>query len=185
VRTLDLASIVKTQRHFNRAYATIKYGARHADESLKNMGYVLHCFKCFHREGVKGLFAVQQTVKCGECGQRLSVAGPLWLGRMLNAEFCESMKKEVERRELKLGGKIGKMLTLITSEVDTSISYYVVDKLCDSLSLPVPPVKKVVEALRKEGYEASLTYFDPRGVRSTAPALKIREILQELTSGEL
>jgi len=170
--------------HYVRAYATIKYGARNADESLKNIGYVLHCFKCFHRESIKRLFAVHQTEKCGECGSRLNVAGPLWLGRLFNAEFCELMRKEAEKRELKLGEKVRKMLTLTRSEVDAPISYYVVDKLCDSLNLPVPSVKKVASALRKRGFQASLTHFNPRGIRSDAPAFRIREILIELTKDD-
>jgi len=169
--------------HYVRVYATIKYGAGYADESLKNMGYILHCFKCFHRESVKGLFIFRQTEKCSECGSRLSVAGPLWVGRLFSAEFCELMIKEVEQRKLKFGGKIGKMLALTRSEVDAPISYYVVDKLCDSLNLPVPPVMKVASVLKKRGFQASLTNFNSRGIRSDASASRMRETLVELTKG--
>jgi tRNA (guanine26-N2/guanine27-N2)-dimethyltransferase len=69
---------------------------------------------------------------------------------------------------------------LIRDEAEAPITYYVVDKLCDSLNLPVPAVKKVVEALRREGFQTSLTHFNSRGVRSDAPASKIREILPSL-----
>jgi tRNA (guanine26-N2/guanine27-N2)-dimethyltransferase len=33
--------------HYIRLYAEVAYGAKKADESLKNMGYILHCFNCF------------------------------------------------------------------------------------------------------------------------------------------
>jgi tRNA (guanine26-N2/guanine27-N2)-dimethyltransferase len=175
-------SVVFSHRteHYIRVYATIKYGARDADESLKNMGYVLHCFNCFHRESMKGFFAVQRSEDCSECGSRLSVAGPLWLGKLSAADFCELMMEEVEQRKFKLGERIGKMLALIGTEVEAPVSYYVVDKLCDSLNLPVPPIRKVVEGLRREGFQASLTHFNSKGIRSNASASRIREELQEL-----
>ena len=36
--------------HYIRVYAQIAYGAKKGDESLKNTGYILHCFNCLHRE---------------------------------------------------------------------------------------------------------------------------------------
>jgi len=166
--------------HYVRAYATIQYGAKNADESITNMGYILHCFKCFHREKVDKMFMVHRSDICSECGSKLNIAGPLWLGRLFDSRFCELMENEVHQRRLRLAHKIQRMLAVIRTEVEAPITYYVVDRLCDSLNLPVPPVKKVVEALTREGFQASLTHFSSRGIRSNAPASKIREILPSL-----
>jgi tRNA (guanine26-N2/guanine27-N2)-dimethyltransferase len=168
--------------HYIRVYATAKYGAKSADESLKNMGYVLHCFTCFHRETARGLYEVLHSRDCGECGSKLSVAGPLWLGSLFDTRFCDMMEKDVQRRKLKLGGKIRKMLALIKSESDGPPTYFVVDEMCDALNLPVPPVNDVVECLRKAGFHASLTHFSSRGIRSSAPAGNLAKILRQLTS---
>jgi tRNA (guanine26-N2/guanine27-N2)-dimethyltransferase len=157
----------------------MKYGAKSGDEALKNMGHILHCFKCSHREGAEGLFAATLPERCSECGSKLSVGGPLWLGELSNLAFLKLMAGEAERKKLRFGGKIGGMLSLMRAEVSTSIPYYVVDKLCDSLNLPVPSVKKVIETLREQGFQASLTHFNPRGIRSDAPASRIRRILCE------
>jgi tRNA (guanine26-N2/guanine27-N2)-dimethyltransferase len=175
-------SVVFSHRaeHYVRVYATIGYGAKRADESIKNMGYLLHCFKCFHREHVRELFAIEHD-GCRECGSRLNVAGPLWLGALLDREFCAVMEREGERRGLRLGKKIGNMLGLMKTEAEGPTFYYVVDKLCDRLNLPVPPVREVVEALRREGFQASLTHFNTRGIRTDAPASGIRQILAVLT----
>jgi tRNA (guanine26-N2/guanine27-N2)-dimethyltransferase len=168
--------------HYIRVYATAKYGAKSADESVKNMGYVLHCFTCFHRETAKGLFEVLDSRECSECGSKLSVAGPLWLGSLFDTSFCDMMEKEIQSRKLKLGGKIRKMLALIKDESDGPPTYFVVDEMCDVLNLPVPRVNDVVESLRKAGFHASLTHFNSRGIRSDAPAGKIAQILRQLTS---
>jgi tRNA (guanine26-N2/guanine27-N2)-dimethyltransferase len=168
--------------HYIRVYATAKYGAKKADESVKSMGYVLHCFKCFHRETAKGLFEVLHSRQCSECGSKLSVAGPLWLGNLFDTGLCDMMEKELQSRKLKLGGKIRKMLALIKNESDGPPTYFVVDEMCDALNLPVPPVNDVVECLRKAGFHASLTHFSSRGIRSDAPAGKLAQILRQLTS---
>src|SRR4030043_51497 len=39
--------------HYIRVYAEIAYGAKKADESIKNLGFILHCFNCFHREAMQ------------------------------------------------------------------------------------------------------------------------------------
>jgi len=166
--------------HYIRVYATAKYGAKSADECMRNMGFVFHCFTCFHRETAKGFPEVAHSRKCDECGSRLSVAGPLWLGNLSDAHFCDLMEQEIQKRKLKLGGKIRKMLTLVKSESNAPPTYFVVDKMCDALNLPVPPVDDVVESLRKEGFHASLTHFSSRGIRSNAPARKFADTLHRM-----
>jgi len=160
--------------HYIRTYAVIKYGAKNADESLKQMGYVLHCFRCFHRETAKGLFA-EASLECSECGSKLSISGPLWLGQLSDRQFCELMKEENHLQTLKLKERIGKILALVKNEADAPATYYVPDKICDVLGLPVPAVKKVMEALQKAGYNASLTHFDSKGIKTNASATVVKE----------
>jgi len=170
--------------HYVRIYAIAKYGAKKADENVKNMGYILHCFKCLHREPIKALFLIKHSGKCVECGSKIDVAGPLWLGKLFDGQFCELVKKEVKRRTFKQGKKIRKILTLIENEVEAPITYYVVDKLCDTLNLPVPPVKKVIEALKERGFQAFLTHFNSKGIRSNASASDMKELLLKIVRGE-
>jgi tRNA (guanine26-N2/guanine27-N2)-dimethyltransferase len=170
--------------HYVRIYAIMKYGAKKGNENVKNMGYILHCFKCVHREPVKGLFLTKHVGKCSECGSKMDVAGPLWLGKLFDGQFCELMKKEVRRRAFKQGKKTRKILTLIENEVEAPITYYVVDKLCDTLNLPVPPVKKVIEALKERGFQAVLTHFNSTGIRSNASASDMKELLSKIVRDE-
>jgi len=175
-------SVVFTHRgeHYSRVYATVKYGAKNADESMGNMGFILHCFKCFHRETKKGLYEVELLKECRECGSRLRVAGPLWLGKLSDTGFCDMMEQESRKRRLRFGAKIAKTLNLIKSESSAPFTYFVVDNLCDALNLPVPPLKVVIEALRKEGFQASSTHFSSRGVRSDVSAFALKEMLRGL-----
>jgi tRNA (guanine26-N2/guanine27-N2)-dimethyltransferase len=166
--------------HYIRVYATLKHGAKNADSSIKNMGYIFHCFKCFNRETVMGLFWTERSVKCGECGSKMDLAGPLWLGKIFDKKFCSLMVEEAKKRKLRLEGKVEKILNLIKAEAEAPITYFVVDKLCDVLNLPVPPVKKVIENLKGQGFNAYLTHFNPKGIRTDAPSVRVKEALQKI-----
>jgi tRNA (guanine26-N2/guanine27-N2)-dimethyltransferase len=166
--------------HYIRTYATIRYGAKKADESINNVGYLVHCFKCFHRQAERNIVTAERSDRCRECGSELSIGGPLWLGRLLDARFVELIENEANLRSLGSVKRIRRMLKLIKTEVEAPITYYVIDKLCDSMNLPVPSVKKVVEALTNEGYQTSLTHFNTRGIKSNASASEMRKILFDL-----
>ncbi len=168
--------------HYIRVYAVISYGARLADKSVRTMGYVLHCFSCFHRETSRGIFSPLKR-ECAECGTKLNVAGPLWLGRIGDEDFCSLMKGEMIGRGIKQEEKVQKMISLIQGEIKAPATYYVVDKICDKLNLPVPPLMKVVKEVRKMGFQAILTHFSSRGIRTDAPSsvmnATIRRLVQE------
>lgn len=168
--------------HYVRVYVTIDYGAKNADGSLENIGFVLHCFNCSHRETAKGYPLIEKSRECSECGSRLSVAGPLWVGKISDPDFCKLMQYETEHRKLKSARKIESMLTLIISEADSPVGYYVIDQVCDSLNLPVPPVKTVALALESEGFAVALTHFNSTGIHSNVPARKLAEITRGLAA---
>jgi len=167
--------------HYIRVYAAARYGARQADKSLRMMGYVLHCFSCFHRETSGGIVSPLKT-KCAECGSRLNVAGPLWLGKISDKDFCSSMKKEADGRRLKQGKRILRLLSLVQGEADASVTYYVIDKICDKLNLPVPPLIEVVDGIKRAGFEATLTHFNTKGVKTNAPANVVKKVITKLAT---
>lgn len=165
--------------HYVRAYGVVHYGAKVADKSVRQMGYILHCFSCFHRETVAGIVTPLKHV-CPSCGAKLSAAGPLWLGRIAEENFCSMMEQEVEGRGLIQEKKLLKMLSLIKSEAEAPATYYTVDRICDKLNLPIPALKKVMDELRGAGFQAILTHFNSRGLRTDAPANFVKGIITDL-----
>lgn len=165
--------------HYIRVYVTVEHGAKKADKSINNMGYILHCFKCFHREAIAELFKVERSGTCSKCNSKMDMAGPLWLGKIFDKKFCSIMEGEAKKRKLKLIGRVERFLNLAKSEADAPITYYVIDKICDSLNLPVPSLKRVMETIKVQGFHVSLTHFNPKGIRTDASAFKVKEILQK------
>ena len=74
------------------------------------------------------------------------------------------------------------MMSLVKNEAEAPVSYYAVDKICDKLNLPIPALKKVIDNVRKAGFQAVLTHFNSRGFRTDAPASIVREIVTKLTA---
>jgi tRNA (guanine26-N2/guanine27-N2)-dimethyltransferase len=165
--------------HYIRVYALMNIGAKMADESLNNMGFILHCFKCFHRESLTGPSTLEHSGKCPECDSKLTLGGPLWLGKTIDENFCQLMEEETKHRKLRKREKIQGILALAKNEAEAPIGYYVVDRLCDALNLPVPSVHSVTEALRKEGFQTCLTRFNSKGIKSNASAAKMKEIVKK------
>ena len=167
--------------HYIRVYAVVRYGARLADKNVRMMGYLLHCFSCFHRETSKGIISPLRR-DCAECGAKLNVAGPLWLGRIADENFCSMMKREADGRGLKQERRILKLISLVQDEAEAPATYYVVDKICDKLNLSVPPLTKVVDGLRRAGFQAALTHFNSRGFKTNAPANVVKEVITKLAT---
>jgi len=74
------------------------------------------------------------------------------------------------------------MLSLVKNEAEAPVTYYRVDKICDKLNLPIPALKKVLDKIKKEGFQAVPTHFNSRGFRTDAPASIVREIVSKLTA---
>lgn len=168
-----------SSKHYIRLYAMVDYGAKKADASLKNMGHVDHCFACFHREISAGMFHRKKET-CPECGSRMSVAGPLWIGEIVSEDFIASMEREAKTKNFKRKKNIRKLLILTKEEANAPITYYMVDKICDKLGLPMPSIKKVIAELEKAKYKVSFTHFKTHGIKTDAPAKIVKETIAKV-----
>ncbi len=168
-----------SSEHYIRLYAAVDYGAKKADDSLKNMGYITHCFACFHRETSTGMFHCKKEM-CPECGSRMNIAGPLWIGKIVNEDFVASMEKEAKIKDFKQKRKIRKLLALTREEANAPITYYMVDKICDKFGLPVPSIKRVVKELEKGGHKVVLTHFKTHGLKTDASAKVFKETIVKI-----
>jgi tRNA (guanine26-N2/guanine27-N2)-dimethyltransferase len=161
-------------KHYTRLYCKTNYGAKKADNCLQSIGYIHHCFACFHRAVVPGIVHLGK-ITCPECGEKMCVAGPLWIGKIVDEDFVESMEREAKTRVFRLKRKVDQLLDLAEREANAPITYYVIDRICDNFELPVPSINKVVGELTKTGHQACLTHFNTRGIRTDASAKRVKE----------
>ena len=166
--------------HYIRVYAQIDYGAKKGDESLKNTGYILHCFSCLHREMTHHIFGKSDL--CPECGSKMEHAGPLWISSISDPAFIDQVIKENQKTAFRNSAKITKLLNLTKNEATAPVTYYVIDKLSGKLKLPAPSNESFLTALQRSGFQAVQTHFNPRGIKTDAPALTMHKLLREIVA---
>ena len=167
--------------HYIRVYAQIAYGCKKADESIKNTGYILHCFNCLHRETSHHPFGKDL---CPECGAKMEHAGPLWTGSIAEEAFVTQMTTENQKTSFRNSAKITKLLSLIKMEASAPATYYVIDKLSGKLNLPAPSVQAFLATLHNGGFQAVPTHFNTRGIKTNAPALTMHKLLKGMVTAK-
>lgn len=167
--------------HYIRVYAQIGYGCQKADEALKNTGYILHCCNCLHRETTRQLFGCPT---CPECGAKMDYAGPLWIGSINDEAYIDQILKENQSVMSKNSAKLNKLLTTIKAEANAPITYYVLDRVCKKMNLPPTSTQSFLNELHNSGYQAVQTHFNPRGVKTDAPALVMQKTLKSILAAQ-
>ena len=163
--------------HYVRLFVSVKKGIKEADESLKEMGFLSHCFNCGDRLWKFGL-AVHLDEKCPVCGHTTSLAGPLWLGKLHERDFCEKLSVETEKREFK---EALKMVTACRNELDIPM-HYDVHKICKALGITAMSTVELIVALNERGFQASRTHFTGISFKTDASMEEIKKVVLGLKS---
>lgn len=161
--------------HYFRVFAAVKKSITEADDCLKSMGFISHCFGCGAREWKHGL-AVHIKEECSVCGQTRSMAGPLWLGRLHDSDFCGKLLCELEKRGFK---EALKLISACRDELDIPM-HYDYHRLCKSLGITAMPTDELVHALRERGFQASRTHFSGISFKTDAGVEEIKKTVLEL-----
>lgn len=162
--------------HYVRLYAKLSRSATSANKNLEQMGYIYHCFRCLNR------FTSRDPGKhrvCGRCGRPIALAGPLFLGRLIDREFCRDLIEIHDAREYK-SSRLSRLLCLTLEEVDAPPTYYTVDAICDRMGKATPSPTSIIEDLRTQGYNATRTHFDGRAFKTDASVDVIEALIREI-----
>ena len=167
--------------HYIRAYVQVRHGAKRGDEAMKNVGYILHCFKCLNRKWILGLVS-SLDARCEVCGDKLAIAGPLWLGELADLDFCREIYEEAKKTFPVEKKRLLKLLFLAVEEVNMPPTYFIVDKVCKKLGLSSVSRDRIINKLVRMGYEATRTHFNSHGIKSNASISTINETVKEIVA---
>jgi len=165
-----------TSRHFLRTFIKIGRGAKKADESMKELGFIMHCFNCGYRKAEKGL-AIHSPEKCPLCSFKLSLAGPLYIGKIQDRAFCGRVIEELDVRMSKTREKAMKLIELCSEEMDIPY-HYDHHTICKRLTIAAAPLDKLLYKLRDSGFNATRTHFSGTTFKTDARIDFIEEILR-------
>jgi tRNA (guanine26-N2/guanine27-N2)-dimethyltransferase len=169
-----------SSEHYMRIYAVVRKGAKITDESLKNIGYILHCHNCLNRMMVRGI-TPQTGMDCPVCGRKLKTAGPLWCGAILEEDFIKGMRNNLKNTKINQENKALKLINFAYEESNAPVTYYDLHEICRNLKISAPKLMDVIDSLKEKGYFASRTHFKPTGIKTSAPVDEIKKIFLSLT----
>jgi tRNA (guanine26-N2/guanine27-N2)-dimethyltransferase len=171
-----LPILVHSTQHYFRVYLRAQKGARPADEILRQLGYLSHCFDCGRRTLTHG--TTPELPGVCQCGNRLIHAGPMWLGRLMDKAFVSAVAGNLSQRNFKLGRQALTMLYQCAEESDGPPMFYDVHELARRAAVSPPKVVQLIAKLREQGYFASRTHFSGTGLRTNAPPGEIIKIFR-------
>ena len=162
---------VESDMHYYRTYVKV----RNRPDQEENIGYILHCKNCEHRE-----ISLEQKQKCGLCKSEIEIAGPLWIGKIFDKEFIENMLVQIPN--LQVDKVCEKILNKCLLEAEMPATYYTLDEVAKKMKSSPPKLEDVMENLQKNNFVASVTSFNPTGFRTNAKINEINEIFQDLSN---
>ena len=112
----------------------------------------------------------------------MDYAGPLWIGSISDPAFIEQIIKENQNYRVQKQRKNNQTPNLNQKRSHVPATYYVIDKLSGKLNLPAPSNQAFLAALHKSGFQAVPTHFNPRGIKTDAPALTMHKLLREIVA---
>ena len=165
--------------HYLRLYLEVGKGAKETDQSLKNMGYIVHCPKCLYRMTLPGI-APQIPEDCPNCQEKMKAAGPLWLGILQNQEHIKRMLDLLSSTSIGTYNQAVKLLERCYEESSGPATFYDLHRICKLLKISAPPLVDVLDELVRRGYFASRTHVKPTGIKTDAPVHEVKEIILSL-----
>ncbi|QLC49850.1 tRNA (guanine(10)-N(2))-dimethyltransferase [Methanolobus zinderi] len=165
-------------RHYVRTYLEIGNGAKKADRMLEQVGYISHCPSCDFRETHAGI-AVHIASECPRCSSETQLAGPLWLGKLHETDFCGDILKELEKTESGTKEQAKKIIELCRDELDIPV-FYEQHLLCKRLGVSASGINELIDTLRSCGFAASRTHFSGTSFKTDAELDEIESIISML-----
>ena len=155
---------VESEMHYYRTYVKI---LNHVDQE-ENLGYILHCKNCGHRKT-----SLEQQQECELCKSKISIAGPLWIGKIFDKEYVKDMIDEIPK--LEINKSCEKTLQKCLDEAEMPAIYFTLDEIAKKIKSSPPKLEKIILNLKESGFTSSITSFNPTGFKTNA---NINEIIK-------
>jgi len=156
---------VENDLHYYRIYVKILT----KKEITTNIGYISHCFQCGNRLTEKNKIEI-----CDECGNKMKHAGPLWIENIFDEGFSKKMKDEIEKFSVEK--KCEKILEKSILESNLPPTYFTLDQIASMMKSPPLKLEKIIDKIKKIGYNASVTSLNPTGFRANCNIQEIKQL---------
>lgn len=160
---------VECNMHYYRVYVKILNRPDQED----NLGFILHCKKCGNRK-----ISLEKEKECDLCKLGVDAAGPLWIGKILDKDFIQTMNSNISN--LQVDKSCEKILQKCHLESEMPATYFTLDEIASRIKASPPKLEKIISYLQERNYAASVTSFDSTGFRTNAKINEIIKIFQTI-----
>lgn len=167
-------------KHYVRTYLELDRGAKVADATLEELGYIYHCQHCLGRTTERGLLSDPPS-ECPYCGHHVQTAGPVWLGRTCESSFVQRVRDAIPE-EFNTASKAQRLLERIENERDEP-THYDQHRLFKRWNRPANAMSAFLSALRDAGFDASRTHYGGTTFKTDASVEEIRDVVEADTVG--
>ncbi|GAA5987011.1 hypothetical protein JCM11641_004418 [Rhodosporidiobolus odoratus] len=118
--------------------------------------------------------------RCGECGGKFHIAGPMWSATIHNKEFVGEMLEHVRENEkdFKTQERIKGMLAVALAETEAPL-YFSPAKIASLFHSTCPPLHTVASALLNASYTLSRSHAVAGSIKTDAPRKFVHDIMRE------
>ena len=167
-----------SSRHYMRLFLKVRIGKKRANESIDKLGYVSFCPKCGSVQIRKYFFSLEKV--CSNCGSKVEIGGPIWLGELCDVFLLKETVKVFERFFGK-EEKGFKILECLLEESSMPPYFYTTDFIAKTYRFKKEPILgSIIRALEEMGYKATRTHFSTKGFKTYADISTIVEIYKSL-----
>lgn len=162
---------VHSTRHYIRVFVRIEVGPSRAEAARESEGYVLWCRRC-------GCLTKGSAPRgsCEECGARLKVAGPLWLGDLTETKILRDAVSASEKLGLPEATRVLSSLLGVDGFPPWSFS---TERICSALRIASVSDSTVADLLRSRGYRAFRQPLEKTGLKTDAQYSAVEEAVRE------
>ncbi|MCK4883791.1 MAG: methyltransferase domain-containing protein, partial [Candidatus Diapherotrites archaeon] len=159
--------------HHVKMFCFIKHGKEKTLKMIQSLAYLNLCQKCFHRFESK-----EKQTTCPHCQNKIFSCGPIYTGNTSNKKTVLNCLEIAKKSKLSAQKKAIKTLDLIAGELENPF-YFDIHKICDHFNIPCISTNAMIEGLKKEGFNATLTHFSPTSVKTGASIDVVESVIHK------
>ncbi|AIJ06124.1 N2,N2-dimethylguanosine tRNA methyltransferase [Methanocaldococcus bathoardescens] len=149
--------------HYVRVYLVTDRGAKRADKVFEMLGYV---------KDVNGVKIIRKF----EEGYEKGFSGPLYIGNLYDKALVEEALRIAEER--KCSERVLKILNAIKGEsAINQVGCYDTHQIGKMLKISVPPMQDIINKLKEMGFEATVTHYNPKGIKTNTTLKNVIEAM--------
>ncbi len=162
------------REHYVRLNLQLKKGAREADKSLNNLGFLHQCSSCSGYMQQKGL--VSKEFVCTYCKSSMIPIGPLWLGNIFDNCVLTQMLEKIETLSPGSNRELEELIKTCLGEL-TIPGYYDYHKLSKKLGVSPKKISKILLDLENHGFFGSRVHCSGTGIKTDAPLHVLKSVV--------